>query len=64
MNNDDERVPTSLLCAGSDDDRDTAIARPIESANEHPVAVFHAGAGMLSDLATPLGRTWWVEQSQ
>ena len=56
MNNDDLRVPTLLLCAGGQDERDTAVARLVEpAAAGRPIAVLRAGAGPLSSPDAPMG---------
>jgi len=56
MNDDLGRVPAFLLCGGTGDDRDAAIARlvaPVEGG--HPVAVLRAGTGMFSGAGAALG---------
>lgn len=56
MQEDHARVPTFLLCGGSVDDRDAAIARlagPIEGG--HPVAVLRTASGMFSSPGTAFG---------
>lgn len=53
---DKARVPTLLLCGGSRDERDAAIARLAEPvAGGHPIAVLRTGTGMFSSPAAPLG---------
>ncbi len=50
------RVPAWLLCGGTVDDRDEAIARLAEPvAGGHPVAILRAGSGMFAGSDTPLG---------
>jgi hypothetical protein len=56
MNNDTACVPALLLCGGTIEERDAAIARlagPV--AGGHPVAVLRAGGGMFAGTTTPLG---------
>lgn len=56
MKDDDARVPALLLCGGTIDDRDAAIAQLAEPvAGGHPVAVLRAGTGMFASRAAPLG---------
>ena len=56
MKDDDARVPALLLCGGTLDDRDAAIARLAEPvAGGHPIAVLRAGTGMFAGTASPLG---------
>jgi hypothetical protein len=56
MSNDDARVPALVLCGGSLEDRDAAIARLAEPvAGGHPVAVLRTGAGMFASPTTALG---------
>jgi hypothetical protein len=56
MQDDDSRVPALLLCGGTIDDRDAAIAQLAEPvAGGHPVAVLRTGTGMFASTAAPLG---------
>ena len=56
MQHDNARVPALLLCGGSPDARDAAIARLAEPvAGGHPVAVLRTGAGLFAGAAAPLG---------
>ena len=56
MKDDKAHVPALLLCGGTIDDRDAAIARLAEPvAGGHPVAVLRAGAGLFAGPAAPLG---------
>ena len=56
MNADPACVPTLLLCGGSIDDRDAAIARLAEPlAGGHPIAVLRTGSGMFAGAGAPLG---------
>ena len=56
MKDDKARVPALLLCGGSLDDRDAAIARLTEPLpGRHPVAVLRAGTGMFAGTGTKLG---------
>ena len=55
MKDDNARVPALLLCGGTIDDRDAAIARLAEPvAGGHPIAVLRAGTGMFATQAAPL----------
>ena len=56
MQDDSGRVPALLLCGGSINARDAAIARlagPV--AGGHPIAVLRAGSGMFAGPSAPLG---------
>ena len=56
MKDDTVRVPALLLCGGSNDDRDAAIARLAEPAAEgQSIAVLRTGSGMFASAAAPLG---------
>jgi predicted RNA methylase len=56
MKDDTARVPAWLLCGGTLEDRDAAIARLTEPvAGGHRVAVLRAGSGMFASAAAPLG---------
>ena len=56
MKDDTVRVPAVLLCGGSNDERDAAIARLAEPAEEgRSIAVLRAGTGMFANPAAPLG---------
>ena len=56
MKDDNARVPALLLCGGTIEDRDAAIARLAEPvAGGHPVAVLRAGGGMFAGTAASLG---------
>ena len=56
MNEDTARVPALLLCGGTMDDRDSAIARLAKPlADGHPVAVLRTGAGMFGGSDLKLG---------
>ncbi|MGQ0546219.1 MAG: hypothetical protein ACT4P3_12925 [Betaproteobacteria bacterium] len=56
MKDDSARVPALLLCGGTIEDRDAAIARLAEPvAGGHPVAVLRAGTGMFASATAPLG---------
>ena len=49
-------VPALLLCGGSINDRDAAIACLAEPVSGgHPIAVLRAGSGMFSSPTTPFG---------
>lgn len=50
------RVPALLLCGGTNDDRDAAIARLAEPVAEgRSIAVLRGGTGMFASPAAPLG---------
>ena len=56
MKEDNARVPALLLCGGSLDERDAAIARLAEPLpNGHPIAVLRAGSGMFAGTGIKLG---------
>jgi len=56
MQDDSARVPALLLCGGSINDRDAAIARLAEPVSGgHPIAVLRAGSGMFASPTAPLG---------
>ena len=56
MKDDPAQVPALLLCGGSIDDRDAAIARLVEPvAGGRPIAVLRAGIGALAGPATEFG---------
>jgi len=56
MKEDTVRVPALLLCGGSNDEREAAIARLAEPAAEgRSIAVLRAGTGMFASRAAPLG---------
>ena len=56
MKDDKARVPALLLCGGSLDERDAAIARLAEPLpSGHPVAVLRAGSGMFAGTGMKLG---------
>ena len=64
MQDDHARVPTFVLCGGSIDDRDAAIARLAEPVpGGHAVAVLRAGSGMFAQAAAPLGPHVVVKRS-
>ena len=56
MKDDIARVPALLLCGGSNDDRDAAIARLAEPvADGRSIAVLRGGSGMFANPPAPLG---------
>lgn len=56
MQDDHARVPTFVLCGGSIDDREAAIARLAEPVpGGHAIAVLRAGSGMFAQAGAPLG---------
>jgi hypothetical protein len=57
MQDENALVPAFLICGGTIDDRDAAIARLAEPvATGHPVAVLRAGTGIFASPSPPLGR--------
>ena len=55
MKDETVRVPALLLCGGSNDDRDAAIARLAEPTAQGTIAVLRGGTGMFANPAAPLG---------